>query len=336
MCRPSGSASAIATKPSASSDGSLTCDDIVISTAPRSSVPIGSQRAHSSRLRGQASGLGSNGPVASTPRSANSVPASIRPSISASLWMPATRCMNSSGLAAPSHSALTSATPQRRASRGVAHTMRPDPDQHHKAMAQHRCDDVLAGQCRDAAADPQKQRTVGGRGLAPQVRHRQGEHVVEAQSGRGAHPVRVEAVQRDLALRKIGVDVAAVHRRRDQQRQHPQQQQAVELAARHPSVAQREAAEHQPGQRHHHRAGGGHGQRNRLDARRQVEQPHPERRVLHHRACAGAQRPDGHQDCAGGSEQACSPQRDEFGVVQRGADGPLVAVPAGNRRAEGP
>ena len=61
------------------------------------------------------------------PRSANSVPVSIRPSISASLWMPATRCMSSSGLAAPSHSALTSATPQRRASRGVAQTIRPTP-----------------------------------------------------------------------------------------------------------------------------------------------------------------------------------------------------------------
>ncbi len=35
--------------------------------------------------------------------------------------------MISSGLAAPSHSALTSATPQRRASRGVAHTIKPTP-----------------------------------------------------------------------------------------------------------------------------------------------------------------------------------------------------------------
>ena len=61
------------------------------------------------------------------PRSANSAPASINPIISASLWMPATRCMISSGLAAPSHSALTSATPQRRASRGTAHTIRPTP-----------------------------------------------------------------------------------------------------------------------------------------------------------------------------------------------------------------
>ncbi len=61
------------------------------------------------------------------PRSANSVPVSISPSISASLWMPATRCISSSGLVAPSHSALTSATPQRRANRGTAHTIMPTP-----------------------------------------------------------------------------------------------------------------------------------------------------------------------------------------------------------------
>ncbi len=66
-------------------------------------------------------------PAESMPRSANSVPVSIRPSISASLWMPATRCISSSGLAAPSHSALTSATPQRRASRGTAQTISPTP-----------------------------------------------------------------------------------------------------------------------------------------------------------------------------------------------------------------
>lgn len=47
--------------------------------------------------------------------------------MSASLWIPATRCMNSRGLHGPSHSALTSATPQRRANRGVAHTISPTP-----------------------------------------------------------------------------------------------------------------------------------------------------------------------------------------------------------------
>jgi hypothetical protein len=35
--------------------------------------------------------------------------------------------MISNGLAAPNHSALTSATPQRPASRGVAHTIKPTP-----------------------------------------------------------------------------------------------------------------------------------------------------------------------------------------------------------------
>ncbi len=127
-----------------------------------------------------------------SPRSANSVPASIRPSIRASLWMPATRCMNSSGLHGPSHSALTSATPQRRASRGVAHTISPTPSKHDEAVAQHRGDDVLAGERGDAAADPQEQRAVRGGCLAPQARHRQREDVVEAEAGRGPDPVRVE------------------------------------------------------------------------------------------------------------------------------------------------
>ncbi|COY12250.1 Uncharacterised protein [Mycobacterium tuberculosis] len=61
----------------------------------------------------QVSGDGRGVFAISRPRSANSTPVSISPSISASLWMPATKCMISSGLAAPSHSALTSATPQR-------------------------------------------------------------------------------------------------------------------------------------------------------------------------------------------------------------------------------
>src|SRR6476661_4593623 len=112
-------AKAIATKPTASSPGSFTWDDSVISTTPMISIAIGRHRSHWSRDCGQANGLGNSGVSAYTPRSANSVPASISPSISASLWMPATRCMISSGLAAPSHSALTSATPQRRASRGT-------------------------------------------------------------------------------------------------------------------------------------------------------------------------------------------------------------------------
>ncbi len=124
---PQRQASAIATNPNASSDGSLTCDDIVISTVPATSIPRGAQAAHCARARGSCSGRGISRRVPSMPRRANSVPVSIRPSISASLWMPATRCMNSRGLVGPSHRADTSATPQRRARRGVAQTMSPTP-----------------------------------------------------------------------------------------------------------------------------------------------------------------------------------------------------------------
>ena len=82
-------------------------------------------------------------------------------------------------------------------------------------------------------------------------------------------------------------------------------------------LAQREAAQHQPGQRHHHRARGGHRQRDRLDAGRQVEQPDPEGRILDDRARACAQRADRHQHRAGRPEQPGPPQRDELGVVER-------------------
>ena len=268
------------------------------------------------------------------PRSANSVPASIRPSINASLWMPATRCISRSGLAAPSHSALTSATPHRRARPWRCPDDQPDADQHHDPVAQYGGDDVLSGQRGDAATDPEEQRAVGRGSFAPQARHRQREDVIEAQSRRRTDAVGIESEPGDLALRQVRVDVLAVHRRRHQQRQDPQHQGAIELTARQPSVAEREAAQHQPGQRHHHRARGGHRQRHRLDARREVEQPDPERRVLHDGPGARAECADGHQDRAGGAEQPGSPQCDEFGVVQWRTHSSLVAVPTGDRRTQ--
>ncbi len=93
----------------------------------------------------------------------------------------------------PSHSALTSATPQRRASRGVAQTIRPDTEQYDYPMAQYRSHDVVAGQLGDAAADPQEQRSVRRRRLTPQARHRQGEHMVQPKAGGRTDPVGVQA-----------------------------------------------------------------------------------------------------------------------------------------------
>ena len=209
-----------------------------------------------------------------------------------------------------------------------------DAEQDHQPMTQHRGDDVLTGQRGNAAAHPQEQRPVGRRGLPPQAGHRQREDVAEAQAGRRAHPVRVEAQPADPALRQVGVDVLAEHRGRDQQRQHPQQQRAVQVAPRHPSLAQREPAQHQPGQGHHHRAGGGHRQRYRLDPRREVEQPYPERRVLDHRPGSGAECADGHQDSAGSAEHPSASKRGLLGVVQGLAHRLLVAVQAGDRRTQ--
>ena len=216
---------------------------------------------------------------------------------------------------------------------------RPDdqshPDQHHDAMTEHCGDDVLPGQGGDPAADPEEQRPVGCRRFPPEARHREGEHVIQAQSGRGSDVVGVQSVAGDLALRQVGVDVLAVHRRSDQQRQHPQQQGAVQLAARHPARAQREAAEHQPGQGHHHRSGGGHRQRDRLNPGGEVQQAHSEGGVLHHRPGTRPQSPDAHQHRSGRTEQPGSAHADELGPGQRRRLDVLVAVQPRNRRTQG-
>ena len=135
-----------------------------------------------------------------------------------------------------------------------------DPDEHDDAVTQHRGDDVLSGERGDPAPDPQEQRTVGCRRLTPEAGHREGEHVIQAEPGRRADLVGIEAIAGYLALGQIGVDVFAVHGWCDQQWHHPHQQRAIQLAARHPAGAQRESAQHQPGQCHHHRTGGRHRQ----------------------------------------------------------------------------
>ncbi|CPU61500.1 Uncharacterised protein [Mycobacteroides abscessus] len=168
----------------------------------------------------------------------------------------------------------------------------PDDQQHaekfDQPMAERPGDDVIAGKPRDALTDPQEQRTIRGRCFSPQTRHREREHVVQPEGGCRALGVRILAESRYLALCQIRVDVLGVHRRRDEQRQEPQQQGPVQLAPGHPAhrtsgpiratvrtfvaqAADREAAQHQPGERHHHRAGGCHGQGHRLDSRRQIE-----------------------------------------------------------------
>ena len=128
-------ARAMATNPSASRPGNFTWEDIVIKTAPVITNATGTHRRNDAavgsavltRSMSARSVPTRSMPTRSIPLSATSVPVSISPSISASLWMPATRCISSNGLAAPSHSALTSATPQRCASRGVAQTISPTP-----------------------------------------------------------------------------------------------------------------------------------------------------------------------------------------------------------------
>ena len=210
-----------------------------------------------------------------------------------------------------------------------------DSDQHHHAVRQHRCDDVLPGEPGNAPPDPQEQRAVRGWSLPPKAGYRRCEHMVQPQPRCRADPVGIEAVAGDLTLRQIGIDVLAVHRRGEEQRQHPQQQRAVELAARHPPRAVYESAQHQPGQRHHHRTGGGHGQRDGLDPGRQVQQAHTEGGVLDDGAGTGAEGADRHQDRSGRTEQPGAVHGPQFDPVEGRAHGPFIAVPARDGQAEG-
>lgn len=128
ICRrpgPQRRASAIPAKPSAMIEVTLTEADRLITTAP----PTSSVQPRPSS--------GGGPPSPGTPwiaRSMNSSPASISPSMSASLWTPPMRWNSTSGFATPSHSALTGATPQRMDRRGSAQTINATP-----ARASSRC-----------------------------------------------------------------------------------------------------------------------------------------------------------------------------------------------------
>ena len=113
-------ASAMPTNPKARMDAILIMQEAAITTAPAIS-------SNPARLGHTEPGLRSRSGE-SSPRKHSSIPASISPSIRASLWMPPTRCRMSRGFIAPSHSAATGDTPHRFASRGRAHTIRPTPN----------------------------------------------------------------------------------------------------------------------------------------------------------------------------------------------------------------
>ena len=193
-------------------------------------------------------------------------------------------------------------------------------------------DDVLPGQPGDSFAHPEKQWAVGCGGVAPDVRHRTSEDVVDAEGPSGTDRIGIESAGGDLALREIRVDVAAEHRGRDAQRQDPQQERPVQLRPRHPtryvSVPEPtycESAEEQPGQHHHDRADHRHGQCGRRHPRGKAEYPDSDDGVLKHRLCARSQRTERHHDRSGGAETSNSAQLTGLGFVQAGRFG-LVAV----------
>ncbi len=197
-------ASAIPTNPMASSEGSLTWEDIVISTVPMTSIAVARVRQ----------------PPAAV---AHPVDAAQRELGAGQHQAQHQRLVVDAGHQVHEQQRVARAQPQRADLVHPATLGQPrggpddqaDADQHHEPVAEHGGDDVVPGEHRDALADPQEQRAVRGRGLPPQAGNRQGEHVVETESGGRPDLIRVQPEPGDLALRQVGVDVLAVHRRGD-------------------------------------------------------------------------------------------------------------------------
>ena len=156
--------------------------------------------------------------------------------------------------------------------------------------------------------------------------------VARARRWYGSRPM-----QRDLALRQIGVDVPAVHRRRDEQRQAPTAaacgRAGCASCAGRPARSGRASAMPAPSSPRRwwswSATPSGCGTAGSAAAPRTSDPAPPgERR----RPSA----PMAIKTVPVAPNSAGPPQRDQLGVVQRGADGPFVAVPSGNRRAEGP
>ncbi len=127
-------ASAMPTNPNASTDAILIIADAASSTAPPSSSHPAAEGSHDPGLRSRCG--------ESIPRKQISMPASIIPSMRASLWMPPTRCRMSSGFIAPSHRAATGETPHLLARRGSAQTISATPKR-----ARARCSDEAQRGC---------------------------------------------------------------------------------------------------------------------------------------------------------------------------------------------
>ena len=182
-------ASAIATNPTASRDGSLTCEDIVISTTPsdqhRHRSPSGPvvarlrprQRSRQQRAVGVYAAQGEL-------RAGEHQPEHQRLVVDARHQM---HDQQRVGRAQPQRADLGDAA----AARQPRH--RPhdeaDAEQHHEPVAAAPRTTMFSPVSAEMPlAEPQEQRTVGRRRLAPHGRHRQGEHVVEAEPGARGRP----------------------------------------------------------------------------------------------------------------------------------------------------
>ena len=162
-----------------------------------------------------------------------SKPASIRPIMSASLWMPLTRWNSTSGLAAPSHSARPVSSPQRRASLGSAHTISAEAGEREQPVLE---DARAPRRCRDSAVIPRPRiRKSGpyGAGVSRQIvgmLRVSGSSTPSASAGPSTYGSSPRAS--DGALREVAVDVAGEQRRCHGERQGPHHGGAGQLRRR--------------------------------------------------------------------------------------------------------
>jgi hypothetical protein len=174
--------------------------------------------------------------VPSTTRrsTARASPATMRPTMSASLCAPATKCMSTSGLSTASHSALARSIPWGPASarRRPASRRRHRDEPEQRSRRAKGCGPTSAATpCSGAGSRPVRGRrllTRAGRrrsGTSPGVRRRRS--------------VRVQPSSMEQALGEVRVGVAAEQRRHEQQRGGPEGEDAQE-----PPLVALEVVEH--------------------------------------------------------------------------------------------
>ena len=165
------------------------------------------------------------------------MPASIAPSINASLCPPPIRWNSTRGLRAPSHSAATGSNPQILASRGSAQTIIATPINSNDPLQENARNEIVAGDPHHRLGDQQVDRAVRARGVLPSDVDLVGIGVGVAEDVVRAGVVRVEAVSHHRADGEVGVHVPGEQWRGDHQGDRPHRHRVAELAAGEPTTA---------------------------------------------------------------------------------------------------